>query len=95
MVLSLMSLISNQYVISINGTIFDEILFVVKETVFHPHLTLHYSEEIKRLRAEGERILEEEQAKYDLAKKHQLACARVKLQWDARLKKYGVKGSDR
>ena len=47
-------------------------------------------EEIKRLRAEGERLLEEEQAKYKLAKKQQREVAQVKLYWKNEIKAYSL-----
>ena len=50
-----------------------------------------FLDEIKRLAAEGERILEEEQAKYKMAKKQQTEQVRVKLQWDPKIRQYSQK----
>ena len=50
-----------------------------------------FLEEIKRLRAEGDRLLEEEQSKFRIAKKSQDEYARIKLSWDASAKTYSAK----
>ena len=52
---------------------------------------INISEEIKRLRAEGERLLEEEQAKYRVAKRAHEDVARIKLSWDFSLRQYSQK----